>query len=1031
MKLTELSVNRPIGITMLMLIVIIFGFVSLTHLPIDLMPEISYPTITISSSYSNASPAEVETLITRPIEQALSAVPGVEEINSTSSEGSSRVRVSFEWGTDLDAASNDIRDRLDRILGRLPEDVDRPMLRKFDAAAFPTLILGASSDLDPVQILTLIEDQVKYRIERIPGVAALDVMGGRNREIHVNLDVHRMKALQIDPAHIATKLRAENLNLPAGIVESGNYELRLRTPGEFQNVEEISELVIGEQGGSLIRLKDIAEVVDLWEKARSIIRINGKPGVRIMINKQSGSNTVGVARAVLEEVEKINEELPQLGLSPIIDSSKYIERSIDNVSNSAIYGGLLAVIILQFFLANLASTSIIAIAIPVSIIATFALMYYFQFTLNIMSLGGVALGIGMLVDNSIVVLENIYRYREKGLAMKEAAIKGSSEVAMPVLASTTTTVVIFLPLLFIKGMTGIMFKQLAYVVAFSLFCSLAVSLTMVPMLSSQFLSMKNSKTRKSLTKKTSDLIVGSILKFHSAGLALVLSWRKVTVLLLGVLVAISFIMFKNISTELMPSADEGEVRVTLELEQGTRLSLAERIFLKAEKIVTAAVPEAETIFLNAGGGRRSVGVSNGNFRIPLVEINKRDRSTAEIAANLRRDLVGIPGAKVRVREGQGFFMLRMGSGDGEKIQIQIRGYDIQTADELAQALEEVLLTVDGITDVQLSRDKGIPERLVIIDRMKAADQRLSISKIASFLETMMSGRTAGYLRDGGDEYAIRIQAADAELMKLEEILDMRITNTKGQQVMLRNVAQIKSQLGPTVIERRDQERIVNVSANIEGRPVGFVIEDVQQKLREIPKPANFALVMAGDYEEQQESFNDLKFSFILAILLVYMVMAVQYESIYDPIIVMTTVPLALVGVIPVLLLTGTTLNIQSFIGCIMLGGIVVNNSILLVDHINDLRHADNRPLIEAVKEAASDRCRPILMTALTTILGLLPLALGVGEGGEMQAPMARAVIGGLMFSTFVSLFIIPLIYIEFDKTFAFYQDNSTKGNRHA
>lgn len=1031
MKLAELSVNRPIGITMLMLIVIIFGFISLTHLPIDLMPEITYPTITITSSYSNASPVEVETLITRPIEQALAAVPGVEEINSSSSEGSSRVRVSFEWGTDLDAASNDIRDRLDRMLGRLPEDVDRPMLRKFDAAAFPILILGASSDLDPVQILALIEDQVKYRIERIPGVAALDVMGGRNREIHVNLDVHRMKALQIDPAHIATKLRAENLNLPAGIVESGNYELRLRTPGEFQSVEQISELIIGEQGGSLIRLKDIAEVVDLWEKARSIIRINGKPGVRIMISKQSGSNTVGVARAVLDEVQKINEELPQLGLSPIIDSSKYIERSIDNVSTSAIYGGLLAIIILQFFLANLASTSIIAIAIPVSIIATFALMYYFQFTLNIMSLGGVALGIGMLVDNSIVVLENIYRYREKGLPMKQAAIKGSSEVAMPVLASTTTTIVIFLPLLFVEGMTGIMFKQLAYIVAFSLFCSLVVSLTMVPMLSSQFLSMKSSKARKSFTKKVSDYIVGSILKIHSAGLALVLSWRKVTALLLGALVATSFIMFKNISTELMPSADEGEVRVTLELEQGTRLSLAERIFLEAERIVTAAVPEAETIFLNVGGGRNSAGVNSGNFRIPLRAISERKRSTAQIAAGLRRDLMGIPGAKVRVREGQGFFMLRMGSGDGEQIQIQVRGHDIQTADELAQTLQEALLTVDGITDVQLSRDQGIPERLVIIDRMKAADQRLSISKIASFLETMMSGRTAGYLREGGEEYAIRIQAANAELMRLEEILDMRITNTRGQQVMLRNVAQIQSQLGPTIIERRDQERIINVSANIEGRPVGFVIDDVQQKLREIPRPANFATVMAGDYEEQQKSFNELKFSFILAILLVYMVMAVQYESIYDPIIVMTTVPLALVGVIPVLLLTGTTLNIQSFIGCIMLGGIVVNNSILLVDHINDLRREHNRPLLEAVKEAASDRCRPILMTALTTILGLLPLALGVGEGGEVQAPMARAVIGGLMFSTLVSLFIIPLIYMEFDRAFAFYKDNSTEGNSHA
>ena len=1016
MKLAHLSVKRPIGVTMVMCMVVIFGIVSLYKLPVDLMPDITYPTITVSASYSNASPTEIETLVTRPIEQAISAVPGVEEITSTSREGSSRVRVAFAWGTDLDAATNDLRDRLDRVLSRLPDDVERPSIRKFDAAAFPILIIGASSDLDPVQMLNLIEDQVKYRIERIPGVAAIDVMGGSLREIQVNLDIDRIKALKIAPDQIISRLRAENLNLPAGMIESGNYELRLRTPGEFRDVNEISALTIGETAGKQIRLRDVAEVLDLWEKKRSIVRINGKPGVRVMVNKQSGSNTVAVANAVKAEIEKINEEIPQLRLNAIVDSSKYIQRSIDNVSSSALYGGLLAILILQLFLGNAASTAIIAVAIPVSVIATFALMYYFQFTLNIMSLGGVALGIGMLVDNSIVVLENIFRYREKGRSMMQAAVEGTSEVAMPVLASTLTTVVIFLPLLFVEGMTGLMFKQLAYVVSFSLFCSLVIALTIVPMLSSRFLRM-NGSSRRSIFRRISEWGIGLILSTHAFCLRLVLGNRKKAIFVIGILIAISVVMARGIGTELMPSADEGEVRVSIELEEGTRLSLVEKIFLMAEDIIIKKLPEAETVFTNVGGGMGGGGgsLNSGQIRIPLKA--SRKKSSAKIAAELRQMLTGIPGVVLRTREGQGMFLLRMGNADADKLEVQVRGYDLKTAEALGAEVEKLLKNTEGVTDVQLSREKGVPERIVVIDRSRAADLKLTVSKISSFLETMMAGSSAGNLREGGDEYRILVKAKNAEFMKLEDLLNMTITNSAGQPVMLRNVAHIENQMGPTLIERRDQERILSISANVDGRPIGFVIEEVQQKLREIPLPSNFSILMAGDYEEQVKSFQELLFSFILALVLVYMVMAVQYESLYDPVIVMVTVPLSVIGVIPALYFTGTTFNVQSFIGCIMLGGIVVNNSILLVDHINDLRREGATDLLAAVSEAARDRCRPILMTALTTILGLLPLAIGLGEGGEVQAPMARAVIGGLICATFISLLIIPAIYYEFDLAF--------------
>lgn len=1020
MILAEYSVKRPIGITMIMCIVMIFGVVSFYHLPIDLMPDITYPRITISASYSNASPVEIETLVTRPIEQAISAVPGVEEITSSSTEGSSRVRVSFAWGTDLDSASNDIRDRIDRIIGRLPDDMNRPMLRKFDAAAFPILILGASGDLDPVQLLNIIENQVKYRIERIPGVASLDVRGGNKREIHIDLDIGKLKALNIAPDKVVSKLRAENVNLPAGTIESGNYEFRLRTPGEFSDLVQIRQIVIGENDDKEIRLSDVATVVDSWEKDRSIIRINGNPGVRVMVYKQSGSNTVEVASAVKAEMEKINLDIPQLSLATIIDTSIYIERSIKNVSSSAFYGGLLAIIILQFFLGNIASTAIIAIAIPFSIIATFALMYYFQFTLNIMSLGGVALGIGMLVDNSIVVLENIFRYREKKMGMVQAAVKGSSEVAMPVLASTLTTVVIFLPLLFVEGMTGLMFKQLAYVVAFSLFCSLAVSLTLVPMLSSKFLRY-NADKKSGFFRKVSEWLINHVLTIHHTCLKLVLDHRKLTAFIIAILVTTCISVIDLVGTELMPSADEGEVRVSMELEEGTRIGISERIFIAAEKIVKEAVPEKTIIFTNVGGGWGSRSATSGQIRVPLVPNSKRKRSSDQIAADLREKLANIPGVKTRVRAGQGLFILRVGSGNADKLQIQIRGHDLGTSDELGKMVTSLLYSVDGITDVELGRKEGAPERIVVIDRLRAADQKLTISKIAAFLETVLSGTTAGYLRDGGDEYRILVKAENAEYKTMEDILNLHIANSEGKPVMLKNVAHIEKNIGPTVIERTDQERTLNVSANVEGRAFGFVIAEVQKKLREIPMPANFNMVMAGDYEEQQKSFKELLFSFILALILVYMVMAIQYESTYDPIIVMITVPLSIVGVIPTLWLTGTTLNVQSFIGCIMLGGIVVNNSILLVDHINDLRREGELDVVKAVSQAARDRCRPILMTAMTTVLGLLPLALGLGEGGEVQAPMARAVIGGLACSTFISLTIIPMIYVEFENAFGKYR----------
>ncbi len=1021
MRISQFSVHRPIFTIMVVLMVILLGGVSLFRLPIDLMPDISYPTISVSCQYENAGPEEIEELITRPIEEAVSAVPGVEELTSSSVEGRSVVRVTFTWGTDLDTASNDIRDRLDRIIDHLPEEADRPTVRKFDLASFPILHLGASSRLDPVQTRLILEDQVKYRLERVPGVAAVDIYGGLEREIHVSLDPAKINALSIPLDQIISQIKEGNVNIPAGTIEKGNFEITIRTPGEYTDLRQLQDTVIAVRQGVPIQLKEIARVEDSWTKITRIVRVNGEFGIRMAVSKQSGKNTVDVARGVLEELERINGNIPQIHIVPIIDTSDYIKRSIQNVGSSAITGGLLAVGILLLFLRNIRSTVIIATAIPVSIIATFALLYFSNLTLNIMTLGGLALGIGMLVDNAIVVLENIYRIHEGGESIELAAVDGANEVSAAVLASTLTTVMVFMPLVFMRGMSGVMFKQLSIVVTFSLMCSLAVALTLVPMLSAKILSRGSwdATGRRNLNRRiyeaTGRLLVGLENSYKSI-LHVALSHRLFVVVAATVVLAGCLLLVPYIGAELMPASDEGEVRVDVEMEVGTRLDLLDSKFKVIEQIVNENVPEIRNVVVNVGGARwYGGGGHTGDIRISLVPQSQRTRSSQQIADDLRKKLGGIPGTTVRTRAGQGLFVMRMGTTEANKAVVEIRGHDFQTADRLASRVQEIVDDIAGVADTQLSRDPGGPEELIVIDRQKAADMHLTVSNIANALQTILSGSEAGYYRQGGDEFTILVKLRDAEKSDLRDVLDLTLTNSNGDPVVLRNVVDTVPRSGPVLIERKDQERIITVTAEISGRDMGSVIADIQDGLRAVPVPSGFSIGYGGDYEEQQKSFRELSFSCVLALLLVYMVMACQYESLRDPFVVMFSVPLAAIGVILMLFFTGTTFNIQSFIGCIMLGGIVVNNAILLVDHTNLLRRRDGIPIREAIEEAGRRRLRPILMTALTTILGLVPLALGLGEGGEAQAPMARAVIGGLLSSTLITLVFVPVVYSIFER----------------
>jgi HAE1 family hydrophobic/amphiphilic exporter-1 len=1012
-NLSRFSIHRPIFAVMVTLIVIIVGVISLLRLPVDLMPDITYPSISVWTPYENASPEEVEKMVTRPIEQAVSAVPGVEEMTSRSNEGWSSVTVKFGWGANLDAAASDVRDRLDRVYRRLPEDIDRPTLWKYDSSADPILDVGVTSRLDPIQLRQLIEDQIRYRIERIAGVASLDVRGGLRREIHVDVDADKIKALALPLDQILTQLKAQNLNLPAGEIDKGKYSIIVRTPGEFRNLDEVANSVIATREGAPILLREVAQVYDGYERIDHRVRINGQDSIRMSVLKQSGTNTVEVARAVKGEIESINEDMPQLNLVVRRDSSDYIQRSITNVGYSALHGGVLSILILLLFLRSFRSTTVVAAAIPISIIATFGLMYFTGFTLNIMTMGGLALGIGRLVDDSIVVLENIYRRREGGESPELAAINGSNEVTNAVIASTLTTLAVFLPLVFVRGMAGILFKQLAAVVSFSLLCSLFVSLTLVPMLASKILSAGERHAhdhRRTIWRWLYDAtgrFFGGMENGYRNSLRLALRHRPTVVAGAALLLAGSLALIPLVGVETMPQTDEGEVRVQADMEIGTRLELVDEKVRQIEDIVAAAVPEAKfrVSFVHSG---------SGGIRLTLTPMAERSRSSQQIADDLRRRLDNIPGVRILTRAEQSGFQLNLGVTGGDNLRIEIRGYDLDVADGIARRVKSAIDPIKGITDVRLSREAGRPEEVIQIDRQKASDLGLTVSQIANVLQTALSGTSAGNYRDGGSEYRILVKLRNAEQMDLGDILDLKLTSASGQPVVLRNVASIEPRMGPMFIDRKNQQRITYVNANVEGRDMGSVLADARQALRSVPVPRDFSISFGADYEEQQKAFRELTLSLVLALLLVYMVMACQYESLKDPFIVMFSVPLAAIGVVLALFLTDTTFNVQSYIGCIMLGGIVVSNAILLVDHTGQLRRLEGYDLWDAIQEAGRRRLRPILMTALTTMLGLLPLALGLGEGGEAQAPMARVVIGGLLSSTLITLVFVPVMYSVFE-----------------
>jgi len=1001
---------------MVTLIVIILGISSFGRLQIDLLPSIELPTLTIRTGYEGASPVVMERLVTQIVEEIVATVPGVEELTSESSEGSSRVRVRFNWGVDIDTAAIDVQAQLEDEINELPDDVQRPRVSKFDVASFPVVIMGISSPLDPVELTRIIEKHLRFRLARIPGVAQVDTWGQYSREIRIELDPSKINALGIPLNDILNAPRDANLDLPAGTINQGKYQVTLRAPAEFLNLQQIRNTVVAKREGGFITLGQIAEIRDTYEKRSRITRLNGNAGLNIAIRKQPSANTVDVAAGVLAEIEEINRDFPMLNVVPVTNQGNFIEQSIHNVAQSVLYGGGLAVLVLLLFLRNIRSTLVITVAIPISIIATFAMIFFGGFTINLMTLGGLALGVGMMVDSSVVVLENIFRRcQEHKESAVIAATAGAEEVGPAILASTLTTLVIFVPLAFVQGVSGQLFKELGFTVMFSLTCSLLVSLSVVPMLASKMLRVRAVTDLKD-SIETGGLInlTGKVSKGLSDGYAVLLQHslqhRWLVIFISVVLLAASLLLLPFIGSDFLPPSDEGEVRVMGEMEVGTRIDLVDRQTKMMEEIVLPAVPETLSSVTQVRAGGRNAR-STGEIRISLTPASERTRSNSEIAADVRKLLEGrIPGMTIRIRAPQGQFILERILGGDQGVTVEVRGFDLTTLDKLAEQAGRAMETVTGITDVDISRNAGVPQQDIIIDRDRVADLGLTLRDVTKTLESALVGVKVGEFRSEGESSRILVQLKDAESQSLDEILNLVLGTPAGNQVTLRNLVETRASRGPALVERKDQQRIVSVKANYEGPDLSSVVSDVRKVLGNVVIPEGYELRVAGNIEEQEKASRELTVSLLLSLVLVFMVLACQYESFRDPLIVMVSVPLAAIGVLTTLYLTDTTLNLQSYIGCIMLGGIVVNNAILLVDQAARLMKRKNYSVTAAVMEAGRRRLRPILMTSMTTVLALVPLALGLGEGADAQAPLARAVVGGLAASTLITLVLIPVVF---------------------
>ena len=1070
-KIIDASIRRRVTVAMFTIAVLLFGFVSFTRLKINLLPELTYPTMTIRTEYEGAAPAEVENLITKPIEEIVGVVKNVQKISSISRSGQSDVILEFAWGSDMDYAVLEVREKMDAM--ELPLEVKRPIILRFDPSLDPVIRfalyresgkgseegLGVFDEESLKYLRRFSDEQVKKELESAIGVAAVRISGGLEDEVQILIDQMKLAQLNLPIERIVNVLYEENVNLSGGRLEEGTHQFLIRTLNQFQSVDEMGNVIVAYRDSIPIYLKDIATVRHGYKERKAITRMGGMEAVEIAIYKEGDANTVAVSRAVEKRLKRVRDILPpDLKMVKVYDQAVFIQQAVNEVINAALIGGLLAIVILYFFLRNFWATVIISLSIPVSVIATFNLMYGADITLNIMSLGGIALGIGMLLDNSIVVLENISRHREKGKDVKTAVRDGASEVGTAVSASTLTTIAVFFPLVFVRGIAGQLFRDQALTITFSLLISLVVALTLIPMLAS------TEKRRTEDVGKTETLepcsrfkkITGSvrrfvfhtlpifflkvifkIIRFFSRLFRIVLNpalklfnrgyekmesvyprflgWslsHRGTVLAVALgLFLITLLLITNLGVELIPQLSQGEFRIEFRLPPGTPLDKTDQILAAIQK-PAGGIKDVETIFSVAGTGNRfdanpeHGGENWGELSVSLVPGSKRVHEAAAMT-QMRRIIEGSPGVQYKFYRPTLFTFKT-------PVEVEVAGFDLKKLKETASEIVVRMSESGRFTDIKSSMDVGHPEVQIHFDRDRAAALGLNVYEIADRVVNKIRGEVATRYSWHDRKIDVLVRSREEDRASIDDIRRLIINPESERPVPLEGVADIVIGTGPSEIRRVDQERVALVTSNLEYGDLGAAAQELMGIIRDIDLPSGMTAEIAGQNEEMNLSFRSLRFALLLAIFLVYLVMASQFESFLHPFVIIFTIPLAFIGAVFALWITGAKISVVVFIGSILLAGIVVNNAIVLIDRINQIR-AKGEEKIKAIIMAGRQRMRPILMTMLTTTLGLLPLAIGIGEGAEVRAPMAITVIGGLTVSTFLTLIVIPVVYSLVDR----------------
>jgi HAE1 family hydrophobic/amphiphilic exporter-1 len=1016
MSIYKSAVNRPVTTLMVFSAVVVMGIYSMSRLPIDFYPEIEPPFISVMTAYVGANAADIETNVTRNLEDAFNAIDNLKEITSTSYDNLSVLFLEFEWGANLDEALNDIRSAIDMWEDALPEDCGRPNVFKFNTAMMPILFYAVTADESYSGLATMIDEKIINPLNRIEGIGSINMAGAPRRIIYVDVDPKRMDAYNLTIEQIGSVIAAENLNMPSGNIKMGEMNYPLRIQGEFTESYHLEKIVVGDLGGKPVFLTDIGTVRDTIKDLTIEERINGKQGLSMFIMKQSGANTVRIAREVNQQLDELIKTLPpDIKIEPIFDTSTFIRDSIRNLSEAIMFALLFVIFVVLFFLGRWRATLIIILAIPISLITAFIYLRFTGNSINLISLASLSIAIGMVVDDAIVVLENISRHIDRGSSPREAAIYATNEVWLAVIVTTLVIAAVFLPLTLVKGLTGVMFKQLGWIVTITVVTSTLIAISLTPMLASRILKVR--KVSEKRTRNIYDFSVGIFLKWFEGFYEKTLRWalrhRVFVIIVSSAFFFLSFFLLKFVGTDFMPESDQGNINATIELQAGMRVEETMKMTEKLETMILERYPEIELISTTTGaddeGGFSSMFTQSGSniisLQASLLPLSQRERSVWEITDDLRGQL-----DQYAEIVDYNFNASVMFTG-GNTVDVEIYGYDFNNTNQLAQEIRNIVRSIPGAVDVQVSREKEKPELQIVLDRDKLAEHGLNSAMVSTFIRNRVQGLIASRFKEEGDEYDIIIRLKEEYRNSLTDLREISIMTPRGEKIKIGELAEVKEYWTPPNIQRKRKERVVTVSAVPSGVPLGVLANSIRSEISNVEIPSDVMVVVGGAYEDQQESFADLGMLLLLSLILVYLVMASQFESFKIPLVIMFSVPFSFTGVIWALFITNTTLSVIAGLGAVLLVGIVVKNGIVLVDYINLMRDRGYE-LADAIARSGRSRLRPVLMTALTTVLGMLPLALSTGEGSEIWSPMGITVIGGLIFSTFLTLVIVPVVYMS-------------------